>query len=73
MNIGVISDTHGSLTAWVKAVNDYFSKADLILHGGDVLYNSPRNPMPEGYQSAALSSTWTAEMSWNLLNGRGRK
>ena len=33
MVIGVISDTHGSLTAWVKAVNDYFSKVDLILHG----------------------------------------
>jgi len=56
MNIGVISDTHGSLTAWVKAVNDYFSEVDLILHGGDVLYHGPRNPMPEGYQPAALSS-----------------
>jgi putative phosphoesterase len=56
VNIGVISDTHGSLTAWVKAVNDDFSKVDLILHGGDVLYHGPRNPMPEGYQPADLSS-----------------
>lgn len=55
MNIGVISDTHGSLTAWVKAVNDYFSRVDLILHGGDVLYHGPRNPMPEGYQPAELA------------------
>ena len=56
MKTGVISDTHGYLTAWVKAVNDYFSKVDLILHGGDVLYHGPRNPMPDGYQPAALSS-----------------
>ena len=56
MLIGVISDTHGSLTAWTKAINDCFSKVDLILHGGDVLYHGPKNPMPDGYQPAALSS-----------------
>jgi putative phosphoesterase len=56
MNIGVISDTHGSLTAWLKAVNDYFSTVDLILHGGDVLYHGPKNPIPEGYQPTPLSS-----------------
>jgi len=56
MVIGVIRDTHGSLTAWVKAINHYFSRADLILHEGDVLYHGPRNAMPEGYQPAPLSS-----------------
>jgi predicted phosphodiesterase len=33
MVIGVISDTHGSLTAWTKTINDYFSRVDLLLHG----------------------------------------
>ncbi|MDH7481599.1 MAG: phosphodiesterase [Armatimonadota bacterium] len=41
MRIGVISDTHGSVSAWQKAM-DVFGEVDLILHAGDVLYHPPR-------------------------------
>ncbi len=55
MKIGVISDTHGSLTAWQNAV-DYFKRADLIIHCGDLLYHGPRNPLPDGYDPAKLAT-----------------
>ncbi|MGE5552394.1 MAG: phosphodiesterase [Betaproteobacteria bacterium] len=55
MKIGVISDTHGSLTAWREAFNRYFSDADLIIHCGDLFYHAPRNPLPEGYAPLALA------------------
>lgn len=55
MKIGVISDTHGSSSAWKKAMDKYFYDADLIIHAGDVLYHGPRNPMPEGYNPAGLA------------------
>lgn len=54
MRIGVISDTHGSLIAWQKALK-ILQDVDLILHAGDVLYHGPRNPLPEGYQPAELA------------------
>jgi putative phosphoesterase len=54
VKIGVISDTHGSLTAWQKALV-YLEKVDLIIHCGDVLYHGPRNPLPEGYAPAELA------------------
>lgn len=49
MNIGVISDTHGSLTERVTAVNDYFSKADLLLHG-DGLTEEELGKLAERYR-----------------------
>lgn len=55
MKIGVISDTHGSLTAWQKVMAKFFSQVDLIIHCGDVLYHGPRNPLPEGYAPAELA------------------
>lgn len=55
MKIGIISDTHGSLVAWRKAFNRFFSDADLIIHCGDLLYHGPRNPLPEGYAPLALA------------------
>jgi putative phosphoesterase len=54
VKIGVISDTHGSLTAWQNALV-YLEKVDLIIHCGDVLYHGPRNPLPDGYQPAILA------------------
>lgn len=48
MKIGVMSDTHGSLLYFEKAL-DILSECDVILHGGDVLYHGPRNDIPEGY------------------------
>lgn len=47
MRIGIISDTHGDVRAWRRAM-DVFGDADLILHAGDVLYHPPRMaPAPE--------------------------
>ncbi|MBC7341229.1 MAG: phosphodiesterase [Clostridia bacterium] len=54
MPIVIISDTHGSLEGWEKA-NHYLNGADLILHAGDILYHGPRNPIPPGYDPAALA------------------
>jgi hypothetical protein len=55
MKIGLISDTHGDLSAWEKAVAGPFRGADLILHAGDILYHGPKNPMVPGYAPAALA------------------
>ena len=56
MRIGVISDTHGSLEAWEKALK-HFKDCEMILHAGDVLYHGPRNPLPAGYDPAKLASS----------------
>ena len=55
MKIGVISDTHGSISAWKAAVKGIFRAVDLIIHAGDVLYHGPRNPLPDGYDPGALA------------------
>ncbi|HEY8462524.1 MAG TPA: phosphodiesterase [Bacillota bacterium] len=60
MKIGVISDTHGSLTAWRQVMEEYFATADLIIHSGDLLYHGPRNPLPEGYAPAELAEAINA-------------
>lgn len=56
MRIGIISDTHGSLTAWERAITTVFRGVDLIVHAGDVLYHGPRNPLPEGYTPRELAA-----------------
>lgn len=56
MKIGVISDTHGSLDAWNKAMK-HFSECQVILHAGDVLYHGPRNPLPQGYDPKELAAS----------------
>ena len=55
MRIGVTSDTHGDTDGWRAAVAGPFAGVDLILHAGDVLYHGPRNPIPAGYDPAALA------------------
>lgn len=55
MKIGIMSDTHGSLLYFGKALNA-LSDCDFILHGGDVLYHGPRNPLPEGYNPKELAA-----------------
>lgn len=52
--IAVISDTHGSVTAWRKA-RQIWKGSDMIVHLGDVLYHGPRNPLPEGYMPKELA------------------
>lgn len=54
MRIGIISDTHGSSTAFRKAL-EILERCDVILHAGDVLYHGPRNPSPEGYNPKELA------------------
>lgn len=54
MKIGIVSDTHGSLTAWRMAYM-LLKEADVIVHCGDVLYHGPRNPLPDGYQPRELA------------------
>ena len=55
MKFGVISDTHGSLTAWQNVYNSCFQDVDTIIHCGDVLYHGPRNQLPEGYNPQGLT------------------
>lgn len=55
MKIGVISDTHGSVTAWQNAYQSTLQDVDWIIHCGDVLYHGPRNPLPEGYNPQELA------------------
>ena len=44
MKIGVMSDTHGSLTYFEKAL-DLLKDCDVLFHIGDVLYHGPRNDL----------------------------
>jgi len=55
MKIGVISDTHGIVPAWEKAMAA-FSGAEMILHAGDVLYHPPRIGFTAGYDIPGLAS-----------------
>ncbi|MHB9037876.1 MAG: phosphodiesterase [Armatimonadota bacterium] len=58
MKIGVISDTHGNVVAFEKALR-FIGDADLIVHAGDVLYHPPRLGFMDGYDIPAFA---------NLLN-----
>ena len=53
MKIGVISDTHGNVPAFRRAL-ELFSGADLIIHAGDVLYHPPRLSIQDGYDIPAF-------------------
>ena len=55
MKIGIISDTHGSISAWQKAYQNFLYETDLIIHCGDVLYHGPRNLLPKGYEPKRLA------------------
>lgn len=68
MKIGVMSDTHGSLLYFEKALN-ILEECDVILHCGDVLYHGPRNDIPEGYNPKGLISKIN-ELN-NILIARG--
>lgn len=55
MKIGVLSDTHGSLLYFEKAL-DCLKDCDVLLHAGDVLYHGPRNDLPVDYNPKGLIS-----------------
>ena len=56
MKIFVISDIHGSVTAFNKAYNQFCKEdAEIMLICGDFLNHGPRNPIPDGYNPQELS------------------
>jgi len=55
--LGIISDTHGSRTAWETAIAGPLADSDVIVHAGDVFYHGTRNPMPEGYDTLGLAQS----------------
>jgi len=54
MRIGVISDTHGNILAFRRAL-EHFGDVDMIIHAGDVLYHPPRVGCCEGYDIPAFA------------------
>jgi uncharacterized protein len=60
VKLGIISDTHGEVTAWQQALAGPFQAVELILHAGDILYHGPRNPMGAGYGPATLADAINA-------------
>ena len=68
MKIGVLSDTHGSLFFFEKAL-ECLSDCDVLLHAGDVLYHGPRNDLPNDYNPKGLIAKLN-ELD-NILIARG--
>ena len=57
MKIFVISDIHGSLTAFNKAMDAFHREgAELLVICGDYLNHGPRNDIPAGYDTKGLAS-----------------
>lgn len=57
MKLFFISDIHGSLSFLKKALDCYEQeKADYIVILGDELYHGARNPLPEGYDTKAVTA-----------------
>jgi hypothetical protein len=54
MKILLISDTHGGLSAWNKALERAGRDVDYVVHCGDVCYHGPRNPLPSNYDPGGL-------------------
>lgn len=68
MAIGFISDTHGSLTNTLKAL-DILSDCEVIIHLGDVLNHGPRNTLPEGYDTIELTKVLKARDNIYYVKG----
>ncbi len=69
MRIGMISDTHGDVEAWEKAMR-LFQDCDLILHAGDHLYNGAFNPVLPSYYPKRLAELMNA-CDKPILHARG--
>ncbi|MEF9991742.1 MAG: phosphodiesterase [Romboutsia sp.] len=68
MKIGVMSDTHGSLFYFEKALN-ILSDCDVLLHGGDILYHGPRNDIPKGYNPKEFVEKLNGTKNFLLTKG----
>ena len=56
MKLFIISDIHGSLIAFEKALNQFEKEnADYLVICGDFLNHGPRNNIPEGYDTKKLA------------------
>jgi putative phosphoesterase len=69
MQLGLISDTHGDVEAWRKAM-DLLGFCELILHAGDHLYHGVFNPILESYDPLQLSKEMN-ECPIPILHARG--
>ena len=70
MKIGVLSDTHGNITALKRAL-DLFANVDLIVHAGDVLYHPPRlgcteAGMPTMWWGPWWAGAWPKAATWRI-------
>lgn len=68
MKIGIISDTHGSLNDFQKAL-EILKNADMILHLGDVLYHGPRNALPESYNPKEIARIINKDPKFTYIRG----
>lgn len=56
MKLFIISDIHGSLTSFSKAISQFEKeKSDYLVICGDYLNHGPRNNIPEGYDTKKLA------------------
>lgn len=60
MKLALIADIHGALPA-LECVLEQCVEADHLLLLGDLLNHGPRNPLPEGYQPAAVAERLNRE------------
>lgn len=61
MRIGLISDTHGYLDAWEKALK-VFGVVDFAIHTGDILSSGPFNPRTVSYKPVELAEAMNGSM-----------
>ncbi len=56
MKIGIISDLHGSFNDVKNALNKLHNEdIDLAICAGDLMYNGPKNPIPENYNPGGVA------------------
>lgn len=55
MKVGILSDTHGNLAGWQRALELIGGGADLIVHCGDVLYHGPKFEPVAGWAPRGLA------------------
>lgn len=69
MKIGLVSDTHGDVEAWGKAMR-LFAGCDYILHAGDHFYNGAFNPVLPTYYPKQLVELMN-DCETPILHARG--
>jgi phosphoesterase, MJ0936 family len=71
MKFLIVSDLHGSVPCFERALGAFErEKAGFLVICGDYLNHGPRNPLPEGYDPAALAARLNG-MKERILGVRG--